>query len=385
MKLLAVLSTLDLKYRLGCTPAWWQLLKALYENENEVVAVPYLGRDIESLWWRTKPNPLSVQSELYFHLSRTLKKKGAEGTSHIRETAVQKLTDSFTRPRLAHHLTKIMEKEGNFDAVIFFNVPLNQIRGIPSELKKRFGVKTVYYDGDMPTILPENNVKRGFMFDYYQGADLSEYDLFLVNSEGVMITLKERGANRVAALHYAADPELFQPLECEKKWDIAFFGYGSQDRTKWMTKMIADPSKNSSWKIAVGGKDFGISLGNSSLVGDVPMSAFRRFCCSSKINLNITRESHTSTYGSSTARPFELAAMGCCIVSCPYNGLEKWFDKGREIVIVADDDDIEGIYSELLGNEKRMMSMGKEIREHVLREHTYRHRSKELIDNISRI
>jgi len=50
------------------------------------------------------------------------------------------------------------------------------------------------------------------MFDSNQGADLSEFDLFLVNSEGVIQTLRERGAYNVKALHYAADPELNCPI-----------------------------------------------------------------------------------------------------------------------------------------------------------------------------
>jgi len=39
MKILVICSTLDLKYKLGCTPSWWQLLKALHETGNEVIAV----------------------------------------------------------------------------------------------------------------------------------------------------------------------------------------------------------------------------------------------------------------------------------------------------------------------------------------------------------
>ena len=200
-----------------------------------------------------------------------------------------------------------------------------------------------------------------------------------------MNTLKERCANRVAALHYAADPELFQPLECEKKWDIAFFGYGSQDRAKWMTKMISEPSKNCSWKIAVGGIGFGISLGNSSLVGDVPMSAFRRFCCSSRINLNITRESHTSTYGSSTARPFELASMGACVVSCPYNGLEKWYRPGEEIIILSKEDDPSDVYQNLLSDDDLRKKIGLAARERTVKEHTYRHRAISMVHEIKNI
>ena len=59
MKILVLASALDLKYGLGCTPSWWQLLKGFQETGNEVIAIPYLGDPVESLWWRTYRNPCS--------------------------------------------------------------------------------------------------------------------------------------------------------------------------------------------------------------------------------------------------------------------------------------------------------------------------------------
>jgi len=77
------------------------------------------------------------------------------------------------------------------------NIPLNHITGIPTEIKQEFGIPCLYYDGDMPTILPKYAVSRGFKFDYYLEADLSEYDVFFVNSKGVIEDLKEAGAKKV--------------------------------------------------------------------------------------------------------------------------------------------------------------------------------------------
>ena len=64
MKLLAICSTTDLKYKLGCTPSWGQLLKAFHETENEVIAKPFLGDTVESLWWWCYPNPCAAESKL---------------------------------------------------------------------------------------------------------------------------------------------------------------------------------------------------------------------------------------------------------------------------------------------------------------------------------
>ncbi len=357
-------------------------MKALYETGNEVIVVPYLGRDIETIWWRTYPNPWRIPGDLYVSLARKAIPKRAGRKSRLREGLAHKLTQITTLPVWRRYLKMILTREKDVDALMFFNVPLNQITGIPTEVKREFGIKTVFYDGDLPTILPEHVTERGFMFDYYKGASLAEYDVFFVNSEGVIKSLEEKGARNVTPLHYAADPELFSPITAEKKWDVAFFGYGSQTREKWMTKMITEPSEKMSKAFAVGGSGFTIPLGRADIVGDVPMSGFRRFCCSAKINLNITRESHTTVYASSTARPFELAMMGCCIVSCPYNGLENWFEPGKEVLMLSENSDAADIYGELVSDENRLRELGDAARKRALKDHTYKRRAQELIKAI---
>ena len=64
-KILAVASAVDLDFRYGCTPAWWQLWKGLYEAGVDLIVTPYRGRPVESPWWRTAPNPTYVEGESF--------------------------------------------------------------------------------------------------------------------------------------------------------------------------------------------------------------------------------------------------------------------------------------------------------------------------------
>src|SRR5437868_5321710 len=64
-KILAVASAVDLDFRYGCTPAWWQLWKGLYEAGCDLIVTPYRGRAVESPWWRTEPNPCYREAELF--------------------------------------------------------------------------------------------------------------------------------------------------------------------------------------------------------------------------------------------------------------------------------------------------------------------------------
>ena len=381
MKILIACSTLDLKYKLGCTPSWWQLFKAMHEIGHEVIAVPYLGDPVESLWWRTYPNPCSTESKIYNNYLEGKKRRGKLPKHNEKtNTLLNRFAEIYVRGKWEKHLNHIIEKEKNIDAVLFVNIPINHIKEIPANIRRKYGIPVAYLDGDMPTILPQYAVDRGFKFNYYVGADLSEFDAFFTNSKGVIPDLVKLGAKNVHPLYYAIDPELFSPVKVDKTIDVSFFGYGNEYREEWMTKMITIPSKElNDTNFTVGGKGFTIDLGNANLIGDLSYSAFREFCCKSKICLNITRWSHTSVYASATARIFELAGYGACIVSQPYNGIEEWFEPGKEVIVVNSEEEAVDTYKRLLGDEKERESIASRARERVLREHTFRERARQVV------
>src|SRR5215218_5251674 len=64
-RILAVASAVDLGFRYGCTPAWWQLWKGFSEAGVDLIVTPYRGRPVESPWWRTAPNPCYREGELF--------------------------------------------------------------------------------------------------------------------------------------------------------------------------------------------------------------------------------------------------------------------------------------------------------------------------------
>lgn len=381
LKILAPCSTLDFSYRLGCTPSWWQLLKAFHEAGNEVIATPYLGDPIESLWWRIYKNPCRTESILYNKFLENKKRKGKlSGRAEISNSILNKLAERYVRPKWEKHIISILDREKDIDAIFFMNVPINHIKGIPTRIREQYGIPVAFLEGDMPTILPQYAADRGFRFNYYTKADLSEYDLFFTNSKGVIPDLERMGAKKVVPLYYAVDPVLFSPIPVKKKIDVSYFGFGSEYREEWMTKMITEPSiQMSGTNFSVGGRGFQIDLGNAHQVGDLSYSAFRNFCCSSRICLNITRKSHTAVYGSSTARPFELAGYGACIVSQPYNGIEEWFEVGKELTVVSSAEEARETYSNLLDNPDKAMEMGERARRRVFRDHTFRKRAEEVM------
>ena len=387
-KILAVASAVDLDFRYGCTPAWWQLWKGLYEVGVDLIVTPYRGRPVESPWWRTAPNPTYREGESFAALRGGLARmKGDRYLRRAEDSPDETLFDRAARetiwrwvtPRWQRHLTRILEREQDIDAIVVFTVPMAHLRGVPTFLRERFGVPVVFYDGDVPMSLPEfGGMDTGF--NYYHGADPSEYDLVVSNSEGGLGRLLELGARRAEAVFWGADPEFFQPRRVEKTNDVFFYGYGDKFRRDWMAALVGEPSRAApELDFVLGGRDFQGDIGRARLIGDVPFNAFAQAISAARINLNITRRSHATVTASATARPFELAAAGAAIVSNPYEGIERWFEPGEELFVVSTADEALTTYRRLLDDPGEAEAMGARARERVLDEHTYAHRARQLL------
>jgi spore maturation protein CgeB len=391
-KVLAVASAVDVGFRYGCTPAWWQLWRALAEEGVDLIVTAYRGHAIESPWWRTVPNPLYREAEAFAAgrglLARVqrqefVRRSEDDPADTVADRAVRGAIRGYVTPRWRRYLERTIEREGGVDAVVVFTVPMAHFRGIPSALRERFGVPVVYYDGDLPMSLPEYGGTDTSGFNYYVGADPAEYDLVVGNSEGALERVRELGARRTEAVHWAADPELFRPREVAHDADVFFYGHSDKFRRDWMRELIGEPSRRlEDVAFAIGGYDYRGDTGRARSLGRIPFNAFPRAIAAARVNLNVTRRPHATVDASSTCRLFELAACGAAIVSNPLNGVERWFDPDRELRIVASSDEAVDVYRELLADSAQAEEMGRRARERVLDEHTYGHRARRLLDLI---
>jgi spore maturation protein CgeB len=167
----------------------------------------------------------------------------------------------------------------------------------------------------------------------------------------------------------------------DKETDVFFYGSGDKFRQEWMEAMIGEPSRRlPGVDFSLGGEDFRGDIGRARVIGDVPFNVFGRAISAARINLNVTRRAHASVYASSTSRPFELAMAGATIVSNPHEGIERWFEPGRELLVVDDADQAVAAYQELLDDPGRAEQLGRAARERALDEHTFLHRARRVLE-----
>ncbi len=386
MKLLVVCSSLDLRAPLSATPAWWQLLKGLYEVGVELLVTAYHGSVPATLWWRPYPNPARLEGSLYAagrNAARRIFNGPARPATHphrseaASERALRLLAQAVIAPRWRRHLNDILRSEVGIQAVLFLSVPPNHLRGVAGHLRRRFGVPVLFYDGDVPASLP---AYRGFAsgFSIYPGADLAEFDAVISNSKGGAPALRDLGAAAVHTLYYGADPQVYDPLPISQDLDVFFFGHTTEYRGDALRDLLAVPSTAMpEARFAVRG----VGLGSVGLAQALPYSGFsdlRQCIARSRINLVLARQPHASVFGSSTLRPFELAMMGACMVCNPCAGIEEWFDPGKELLVVSSTEEAVDRYRFLLRHETERRALGAAARKRALAEHTSRHRATQL-------
>ena len=134
MKLLAIVSSLDLSQPFSMTPAWWMMLKGLYENGVDVLATTYQGPSIESLWWRSLPNPVRREGDV-FKILRDIARRASptravntgQSDESLADRLQRRVAQAVLRPRWQAFMDRTLTAHPDVDAVLFLTIPLNHL------------------------------------------------------------------------------------------------------------------------------------------------------------------------------------------------------------------------------------------------------------------
>lgn len=240
----------------------------------------------------------------------------------------------------------------------------------------------VFYDLDTPVTLEKLRLEGSV--DYIPPYGLEPFDLVLSYAGGrALDELREHlGARRVAALYGSVDPEVHKPATSDTQYhsDLSYLGTYAADRQPALEQLFLEPARRSPAKrFLVGGalypQDFPWSE-NVSFVSHVPPPQHPAFYSSSKLTLSVTRAAMAQMGYCPSGRLFEAAACDTPVLSDSWQGLEEFFEPGREILVASSADDVEEF---LALSPEELRSIGCAARERVLAEHTADHRSQQLL------
>lgn len=241
---------------------------------------------------------------------------------------------------------------------------------------------SIFYDLDTPVTL--NALGRQGTVDYIPSYGLEPFDLVLSYTGGnALLELQNRlGAKRVAPLYGSVDPSTHHRVPTDQRFtsDFSYLGTYAADRQQQLDELFLKPANQfPQKKFCIGGAlyppDFPWT-GNTYFVRHVAPPEHPAFYSSSKLTLNVTRAAMAEMGYCPSGRLFEAAACGTPIVSDWWEGLDHFFQPGKEILIAKSSVDAEEALNLDAGE---LQAIARASQERTLAEHTASHRASELI------
>jgi len=245
------------------------------------------------------------------------------------------------------------------------------------------GPLSVFYDLDTPVTL--ERFGRGEPVPYLPAGGLGGFDLVLSYTGGrALDELRERlGARRVAPLYGSVDPEVHRPADPRPDFrgDVSYLGTYAADRQEALERLFLQPARRLPAKrFVIGGAQYPVDFpwgDNVFFVRHLPPADHAAFYASSPLTLNVTRAAMAGMGYCPSGRLFEAAACGTALLSDSWEGLDRFFEPGREIFTAAGTDEASEILS--LPREK-VRKVAHAARERTLAEHTAEKRAAEMMD-----
>lgn len=238
---------------------------------------------------------------------------------------------------------------------------------------------TAFYDIDTPVTLarlPSGHV------DYLAPRQIPRYDLYLSFTGGPTLEVLQRtyGSPLARPLYCSVDPQLYFPEPAAVRWDLGYLGTYSDDRQPVLTRLMLNAAaKAPASRFVVAGPQYPDSIAwpaNVDRVIHLAPSEHRRFYNALRYTLNVTRADMVKAGHSPSVRLFEAAACGTPIISDTWEGLDRFFTPGAEILISRNAAQTLTYLRDMPEADRN--AIGARARQRVLSAHTALHRAMEL-------
>jgi spore maturation protein CgeB len=160
---------------------------------------------------------------------------------------------------------------------------------------------------------------------------------------------------------------------------VSYLGTYAADRQDALAALFIDPARRlPDRKFLIGGAQYPADFPwtpNIHFVRHVPPADHPAFFSSSPLTVNVTRRAMAAMGYCPSGRLFEAAACGTAVLSDWWEGLDRFFEPGREILIARTTEEA-AAFAELPRDELRRVAHA--ARDRALAEHTAAHRATEL-------
>jgi spore maturation protein CgeB len=238
-----------------------------------------------------------------------------------------------------------------------------------------------FYDLDTPVTL--SRLDAGAAVEYLPPQGLGGFDLVLsYTGGGALAALRDRlGARFVRPLYGSVDPEVHRPTAARAAFDadLSYLGTYAEDRQAPLEALFLEPARRrEDLRFVIGGSMYPPSFTwrpNIYYVSHVPPQDHPAFFSSSRLTLNVTRAAMAAMGHCPSGRLFEAAACGVPILTDTWEGLDAFFEPGREIFVA---DDTERALAALACDDQARRRVAAAARERTLDCHTAERRVLDL-------
>jgi spore maturation protein CgeB len=237
---------------------------------------------------------------------------------------------------------------------------------------------TAFWDIDTPVTAAK--LARGD-HEYISPELVRRFDLYLSFTGGPF--LETVGARRPTPFYCVADPRLYRPLDLPARFELGYLGTYSDDRQPKVEELLLSPARAlPERRFAVAGPQYPDEIdwpANVERHESLPPGEHAAFYGSQRFTLNVTRADMVAAGWSPSVRLFEAAACGVPVISDWWEGLDAFFEPGREILVAHDAEDV------LRHLREGDPGVGLRARARVLAEHTADRRAAELERHVERV
>jgi spore maturation protein CgeB len=245
----------------------------------------------------------------------------------------------------------------------------------------------VFYDLDTPVTLSQ--LENGKVVSYLGSRGLSDFDLVLSYTGGRALTeLQGRlGARMVAPLYGHVDPKVHFPVDPQPHYcsDLSYLGTYSADRQQGIDNYFLKPARQRpKRRFLLAGAQYPDQFPwspNVYFVRHLPPGEHPAFFSSSRLTLNVTREPMARMGWCPSGRLFEATACGVAVLSDYWEGFEKFFTPGDEILVARHESDATAA---LDTSDAELARTARRARERTLEDHTSDRRVRDLIGALER-